>query len=625
MAFIGSLLGAGQGSDFVAPTDQNKEIVNPVTAGQTTQAYDQTQAGLAQQAAFTQALGAQGGIGNQTAAFNQQQGLAGAINGAQGAQNQSQLSSQLAGVNGVQNQQNVFGQLQGVANGTGPNPAQAQLAQATGANVANQAALMAGQRGASQNVGLIARQAAQQGANIQQQAAGQAATLQAGQSLNALGQLGGVAQNQIGNQAAVAQAQIGQQQTANNALAAQAGQQVGQQAGAIQGYNQAAQSSQANLLGGVANSNNAQASIMGSQNQSNAQIQVQNSKAQQGILGGVFGGAGSFLAEGGEVGVDGKAPAATAPEPEAEEPKGGILHRFGYGGKVAYADGGAVAGPSSSVGRFLYGSAGQNAQSGQPQQLGSQSTFSDSNPIQSGSSQLFSKLAQNYIKPAAQDLFSSAPTVDPNGIGAQFNAAPQAPTLGGSTDLGAAMSGQGLGAAPEAGSVPQGSAGYDPNLGVNTDLGAGLDSSAVGTDAAASEGAEGAATAGEAAEGAEAVEGASAASEAAELVALLAKGGKVGKSAKKVPAMVSPGEVYLSPKQVAKVAAGKADPINAGEKIKGQAKVKGDSYANDTVPKTLEKGGIVLPRHVTEAKNPHWAAHAFVKALMARKGGLGGL
>lgn len=92
-----------------------------------------------------------------------------------------------------------------------------------------------------------------------------------------------------------------------------------------------------------------------------------------------------------------------------------------------------------------------------------------------------------------------------------------------------------------------------------------------------------------------------------------------GGAAKAVPAMVSPGEVYLPPSAVSKVAGG-ADPIKAGEKIPGKAKVKGNSYANDTVPKKLEEGGIVLPKSVMESKNPHWAAHKFVQEIMAKQG-----
>lgn len=87
-----------------------------------------------------------------------------------------------------------------------------------------------------------------------------------------------------------------------------------------------------------------------------------------------------------------------------------------------------------------------------------------------------------------------------------------------------------------------------------------------------------------------------------------------------VPAMVSPGERYLSPREVEKVAEGKKSAMAAGKKIPGEAKVKGDSYANDTVSKTLESGGIVLPRHVTQAKDAPEKAAAFVRAILAKQG-----
>ena len=118
----------------------------------------------------------------------------------QAQQQQQQLLAALQGQGGIQNQSNVYGQFQDVAAGNGPNPAMAMLNNTTGTNVANQAALMAGQRGAGANVGLMARQAANQGANIQQQAAGQGAALQANQSLNALGAAGNIANNQVANQ-----------------------------------------------------------------------------------------------------------------------------------------------------------------------------------------------------------------------------------------------------------------------------------------------------------------------------------------------------------------------------------------------------------------------------------------
>jgi hypothetical protein len=181
----------------------------------------------------------------------------------QGIGQQQQLQQQLAAQNGIGNQSSVFNQLQGVANGQGPNPAAAMLNQQTGQNVANQAALMAGQRGAGANVGLEARQAAQQGANTQQQAVGQGATMQANQSLGALNQLGGIA-----------------------------GQQVGQQQAATTGLNQAVQGNQNALIGQIAGQNTA--------NQAMAATNANNTaKAIGGLASGVAGAFG--MAQGGQV------------------------------------------------------------------------------------------------------------------------------------------------------------------------------------------------------------------------------------------------------------------------------------------------------------------------------------
>lgn len=87
----------------------------------------------------------------------------------------------------------------------------------------------------------------------------------------------------------------------------------------------------------------------------------------------------------------------------------------------------------------------------------------------------------------------------------------------------------------------------------------------------------------------------------------------------KVPAMVSPGEKYLPPEEVKKVAKGQKEPHKAGVKIPGQAKVQGDSLKNDTVPMTLEEGGIVIPRSVMNSKDPAEQARKFVAAVLAKK------
>jgi hypothetical protein len=91
----------------------------------------------------------------------------------------------------------------------------------------------------------------------------------------------------------------------------------------------------------------------------------------------------------------------------------------------------------------------------------------------------------------------------------------------------------------------------------------------------------------------------------------------------KVPAMVSPGEKYLPPDSVEQVKKG-GNPMSLGRTIPGKPKVSGakDSYANDTVPATLEEGGIVLPRSVTQSKNPDWAAHKFVRDTLMKSGGM---
>lgn len=137
--------------------------------------------------------------------------------------------------------------LQQQATGQGPNLANALLQQATGQNVANQAALAAGQRGASSNVGLMSRQAAQAGAQAQQQAASQG-------SINAL-------QQQIAAQQALGGVYGTQGSLANQNL----------------GIQQAGQQAQNSLITGA----------QGSNNQLGANIAAQNAATNQGLIGGV--------------------------------------------------------------------------------------------------------------------------------------------------------------------------------------------------------------------------------------------------------------------------------------------------------------------------------------------------
>lgn len=183
-----------------------------------------------------------------------------------------------------QEQQNLASQLLANSNGYGPNPAQTQLAQTTGQNTANQAALMNSSRGASANPALMARQAAMVGANNQQTAVGQAATL--------------------GAQQQIAARQALQQQQAQMSNQALQGQSIAQGA-------QAAQNT---------------ALTQGSLGTQNINASTANTNAQQssGLIGGIIGGISSMFAKGGEVKrmADGGIAQFSAPQVDEDGPGG---------------------------------------------------------------------------------------------------------------------------------------------------------------------------------------------------------------------------------------------------------------------------------------------------------------
>lgn len=236
----------------VGSPGSNPNINNVVTSGQLDAAAGATEGQLTGQDRLQQALMRQGGIQNQSNVFNQEQNLA--------------------------------NQLQAQTQGTGPNPAQAALAQNTAANVAQQGALMAGQRGASANPALIARLAAQQGASVQQGAVGQAATLQAQQQIAAQQQL----QQQQAMQANLATTQTGQQIQNQQNL-------TGQQLG-----------SQQALLQAATNQNQIHANIQNAVQQGQNSLNVQNQKMTGEAIAGGISGVGGALAQ-----------AATAPKAAA--------------------------------------------------------------------------------------------------------------------------------------------------------------------------------------------------------------------------------------------------------------------------------------------------------------------
>lgn len=282
MGFVSSLLNPGMGQGYQAG---GADVQRGANAEQLKNAYAESNHTIDLQKQFLDQLAAQGGVQNQSNVFNQQQQLA------------NQLGTQ--------------------AQGGGPNPALAQLNQATGANVANQAALMAGQRGSNANVGLLARQAAQQGANTEQQAVGQGAVLKAQQQLAAQGAL----QNQ-------------QQMLGNTAA-----QQVNQQSAGIGQLGSITQGEQSILQNANSSANTANVGMQSNINSANSNIANTNASNQSKLLGGglnAAGGIGSLIsqgmtqkAEGGLIG-----PASFAGKHFKNMAAGGHVADFTLGGKL---------------------------------------------------------------------------------------------------------------------------------------------------------------------------------------------------------------------------------------------------------------------------------------------------
>lgn len=296
-------------NDAMQKNASTPNLVMPTTGQDAINANAASQGALSQQQALVQALQGQNGLQNQTNSYNQL----------------GNVSNQFG---------NLANQYQNIAAGQGPNPAQALLAQQTGNNAAQTSALMGSQRGASQNAGLLARQAGQAGANLQQQAVGQAATMQANQSLNALGQVGS-AYGQQGNLAGM-QGNI-------------AGQEVGNQIGATQAQTAAQQQQQQMLLNALQGQNQTLAGQQASQTAANTEIQKGNQTAQNNLVGNLTSGLGAAL---GNVPKTGTTTPSNVTTPNAQG-------NFDYTNATLgqhYAQGGMAAGqPMSSYARSLKG------------------------------------------------------------------------------------------------------------------------------------------------------------------------------------------------------------------------------------------------------------------------------
>lgn len=366
MGAIGGMLGTAGGTSGTGIKGPGEAHIQQGTSiGDVQGAQAGTANSLASQNALLSALQGQNGLGQQNAVGAQQQNLANQLAANNGAKNQAAAMSgqtafnnQLAAANGIGTQnaaiqglQNTAGMYQDIAQGRGPNPAQAALNQATGQNVANQAALMAGQRGAGANVGLMARQAAQQGAATQQQAVGQGATLQAQQQVNALAGLGntqqaigglgstqaGMQQAGISQQGAMAGQQIAAQQAQQQAMANQANAVAGQQIAGTNANTQANLANQGQMQGALAGINN---NVVGSQNSinaANAGLASKKMEGQRDMIGGALSGAASAV--GTAVGLAG----------------GGEVQKMADGGLPAPNMSVGAPAPSSSFGQFLAG------------------------------------------------------------------------------------------------------------------------------------------------------------------------------------------------------------------------------------------------------------------------------
>lgn len=489
----------------------------------------------------------------------------------QGLLYQNNLLNALMGQNGIQNQSQVFGQTQQVANGQGPNPAQAMLNQATAQNTTNQAALMAGQRGASSNVGLIARQAAQQGAANQQQAALGSATMQAQQQLAALGQLQGMA-----------------------------GQEVGQQQAATGAYTAAAQGQYGQLL-------NAQVQGQNSVNSANATLANTSMGQQASMLGNLTGGLGSAssllkFAQGGEISKPSRKMYA----------QGDSVYQDIPAGYDPFANTSASLTNNPQIG--VNQTSANNLQS-------FTNLIKPSQSIAQPSAAIISQMAPASPQQPVQVTGKSAGPQSNFGkrLAANMDAQKNAKDPISQGNAGAAVTGTVLGGAISKGLNSlfgsSSSASNDPanqqnvnDLMFNANRPDQMEADQSLSNAAQSD----------------------TSSSPADISQMAANGGILSDYKKanlaqvflarggKVPALLSPGEQYLPPKDVKKVVKDGKNPLEVGKQVKGKPKHPGNDYRNDTVKATLKEGGIVIPNSVMQSKNPPLEAMKFVQATMAK-------
>lgn len=500
------------------------------------------------------------------------------------------------------NQNALAEQYLAMTKGQGPNPALNQLAQATGQNVNQQAALMAGQRGASGNVGLAARNIGQQGSNIQQNAAGQAATLQAEQQV--------AAQNNLAN---LANQQIGQTQGANIAL-------------------NTAQQNEQNILQNANTSYNNTATGM----QSN--INNINAQANKGIMGAL--GSGLSAVTGGLFGADGGTVTKQGFVHPEKKHKLDFVHKMAKMGLEHFDSGGQV-----DVGSYTPSSPSDGPNIPEtPSDSGSGGGM-DMSKIAGVAAMAMSRGGELQAPPPPPPPVPSQSVVDAqNSMRKAFNYAEGGPIQ--PNPLIGAITHNPNSPMVQMPQYNQIHTGAGPNIeGTSSSSGPDLAESAkegysagkkwkANRDKANAGLAQGQATFNsEYAGPSENVAAGGLGSDQ------FAKGGEIwnlhpsqhaeysanhfeqyfskGGKAKEVQAMVSANERYLNPEEVEMVKHG-ADPKKIGYKFPGKDKVPGkNSLKNDTIPVTLEEGGVVIPLSIEKTNNSDKMRLFTLKSLRA--------
>lgn len=529
---------------------------------------------------ISNALGLAPQSANITPGTNAEQ-LGGAYTGATNAINaQTGLTNTLIpqAAEAVGTQSDLVAQEMAMARGEGPNPAANQLAQATRANVDTQAALAAGQRGAAGNVGLIARQAAQQGATTQQQAAGQAATMGAEQEIAAQNNAANIANTQIGQSGQAATALNTAQQNEQNIL---------------QNANTSSNNAAVGMQGNINNNNaNTNGNILGGVTKMAGNIPVVGK-----VLGGIFG------AEGGQVTPEG----FSNPNHHGHK-KLDFVHKMAKLGLQHFDEGGSVSPSPSPVPISTQGAQevsdsfkGHSGLDNLKAALG----FADGGEVDAHGAVNTNGGQYTSSSPSSGPSIAAPPaqSKDDGGMGQIASLAMLALADGGQIHKNPLIPGVNKVAVQNkwGGNYSQSSSSGGPSMSdpafQPVDMGSGKNDK---SDPMA--GAE------DITPVASAVGGASEMGNPNMMNAY--HGGEIhshfdnhfknyfakGGSTNQIPAMVSPGEVYLSPEQVQKVINEGANPLKIGQKFSGKARVKGDSLKNDTIPVTLESGGVVIDR-----------------------------